>query len=183
MAAGIKTRVTAEEFEAFERLPENTEKKFELIGGEIVEMPSNAYSSEVAARISGELYLYLKNHPIGHVTGEQGGYRVFGERYAPDVAFISFARQPQLAREGYNPNPPELAVEVVSPHDDAELLSIKIGNYLGAGALVWVVYPEKKEVHVFAVGQPVKILDVTDTLDGGDVLPNFTLAIKDIFPE
>ena len=31
--------------------------------------------------------------------------------------------------------------------------------------------------------EKTKIFDIDDTLDGADVLPGFTLAVKDIFPE
>ena len=82
-------RYSLVEFEAFIDLPENAERFFEFIGGEILEVPSNTYSSKIASRISGFIFMYLLQNDIGHLTGEQGGYMVFGERYAPDVAFIS----------------------------------------------------------------------------------------------
>lgn len=88
--------VTTEMFEAFIQQPQNADKLFELIGGEIFEVPSNPYVSKIASRISGELYIYLKTHDIGHLTGEAGGYMVGGERYAPDVAFISYEKQAEL---------------------------------------------------------------------------------------
>ena len=106
---------------------------------------------------------------------------VSGERYAPDVAFISVARQPELAKEGYNPNPPELAVEVVSPNDSERKMTRKVVNYLAAGTLVWLVRPEEKQVEVYATGKPVKTLGINDTLDGGTVLPGFTLKVSEIF--
>lgn len=49
--------------------------------------------------------------------------------------------------------------------------------------MVWLVYPEAKEVEVYRPGQPVQIISAAGTLDGGEVLPGFTLAVKDIFPE
>ncbi len=80
---------------------------------------------------------------------------VSGERYAPDVAYISKKRQPELARVGYNPNPPELAVEVDFPsiYKSQEDLRIKVANYIAAGTLVWVVRPDTKMVEVYAPGQ------------------------------
>ena len=175
--------MTVEEFDAFADLPENSEKILEFVGGEIVEVPSNAYVSQVAARISGYIFIFLLQHNLGHLTDGQGGYMVAGERYAPDVAYISKERQPELAKEGYNPNAPDLAVEVDFPSSlqSQRILRRKQGNYQIAGTLLWVVYPETKEVEVFAPGQPVKILGINDTLNGGAVLPGFTLAVKDIF--
>lgn len=40
-----------------------------------------------------------------------------------------------------------------------------------------------KIVVVFAPGSPARTLGINDTLDGGAVLPGFTLAVKAIFPE
>lgn len=182
MVFATKPRITAEEFEAFDQLPENAEKKLELIGGEIVEVPSNPYASEIASLINWALVSYIKQNPIGRVTGEQGGYMVSGERYAPDVAFISKARQPELVRKGYYPQPPDLAVEVISSPEEEKHLPVKIGNYLAAGTQVWVVFPESQTVQVYAPAQPVKILTITDTLDAPTLLPKFALAVKDIFP-
>ena len=78
--------------------------------------------------------------------------------------------------------PPDLAVEVVSPSDEPRQRSIKITNYLAAGTVVWMVYPLARELEVHAQGQRVRIYGVEDTLEGGDLLPGFEMAIKDIFP-
>jgi Uma2 family endonuclease len=178
-------RMTVEEFEYFVNLPENAEKLFEFIGGEVVEVPSNPYASYISSRINRRLGNFVEERDLGFVTGEAGGYMVSGERYAPDVAFISKARQPELARQGYNPMPPDLAVEVDSPstYESQQNLYIKVANYLAAGTVVWVFKPESKRVEVYTPGQPVRILGVDDVLDGGDVLPGFTLALKDIFTD
>ncbi len=179
----IQTYLTVAEFDRLTELPENADRLLEYIGGEVVEVPSNAYGSEIAGIIFGELYIFLKGRNLGHLTGEAGGYKVSGERYAPDVAYISKERQPELAKKGYNPNPPEFAVEVVSPTDDEEKLLIKVGNYLAASTLVWVVRPATQKVEVFSPGQQVRIVGLDGVVDGGTVLPGFTLAVKDIFAE
>lgn len=177
----VALRTTLEEFESFINLPQNLDKRFELIGGEIFEVPSNPYSSQIAALMIAALLWYLKQHDLGHVTGEGGGYMVAGERYAPDVAFISKKRQPHLVREGYNPEAPDLAVEVMS--DITPKILRKVGNYLAAGTTVWVVYPDSQTVEIYAPAQPVKILGIHDTLDGGSLFPGFQLPVKEVFPQ
>src|SRR5829696_4954055 len=92
---------TVEEFEAFTELPENVDSLFEFIGGEIFEVPSNPLVSKFASRMNLYIGMYLLQNNIGHLTGESGGYMVSGERYAPDVAFISYEKQPELASQGY----------------------------------------------------------------------------------
>ncbi len=182
MAIQDRTKLTVEEFDRLADLPENADLLLEYIGGEVFEVPSNPYVSEIAAIIMFYIQLHVRERGIkGHVTGEAGGYKVSGERYAPDAAYISAARQPELAHSGYNPNPPELAVEVVSPNDKEENLTIKVANYLAAKTLVWLVRAEEKQVEVYAHGKPVKVLGINDTLDGGDVLSDFKLPISKIF--
>ena len=186
MAIPDRVRVTIEEFDEYINRPENADRLFEYIGGEILEVPSNAYASEIGYNIGFPIKLFLRENNIaGHVTGEAGGYMVFGERYAPDVAYISSARQPQLAKEGYNPIPPELAVEVDFPstYKSQEDLRFKVANYLAAGTTVWIVRPETKVVEVYTPGKPPAIVGIDGVLDGGDVLPGFKLPVKDIFPE
>jgi Uma2 family endonuclease len=176
-------RLTVEDFEAFTELPENADKLFEFIAGEIVEVPSNPYASKVGGLFFGEFYIFLKGKDLGHLTGEAGGYMVNGERYAPDVAFISKAKQPMLAIQGYNPNPPDLAVEVDFPSTPKtqQIMRAKIFNYSAAGTVLWLVLPETKTVEVYIPGKPVKVHGMDGILDGGEVLPGFTLAVKDIF--
>ena len=177
-------KMTVEQFDEWVNLPQNANRLFEFIGREVIEVPSNPYSSHIGTEISFRIKLYLYERKIdAHVTGEQGGYMVAGNRYAPDVAYLSKEKQPELARTGYNPNSPDLAVEVNSPTDTEQNIAIKVGNYLAAGTVVWIVRPDEKQVEVFAPGQSVQILGEEDTLDGGKVLPNFELAVKKIFPE
>lgn len=178
--------MTAEEFERYALRDENANNILEFIDGEIVVVPSNPFASKISSLI---IYFILdfirKNNIQGHVTGEAGGYRVGGDRYAPDVAFVRADKQAEVATEGYNPVPPDLAVEVEFPTSikSQRRLEKKLARYANDGTTVWVVYPETREVEVHAPGEAVKILGIDATLEGGDILPGFTLALKDIFPE
>jgi Uma2 family endonuclease len=178
-----KRLYTPAEFERFLQLPENADKRFELINGEIYEVPSNAYCSEIAMLIVHFLLRFILEHGIaGHVTGEGGGYIVAGARCAPDAAYLSAARQKVLAKQGYNPIAPELAVEVVSPTDKEDELAEKLEKYAAAKVLVWVVYPERKVVEIFSPGKPRKVVGIDGELTGEDVLPGFVLPVHRIFP-
>lgn len=180
----MTARITAEDFDVLVQLPENADKLLELIGGEIVEVPSNPYASKISSRFNRFVGTFVDDNDLGHVTGEAGGYMVAGERYAPDVAYISKERQPELARQGYNPNPPDLAVEVDFPstYESQRRLRIKIFNYLMAGTVVWAVFPDTQTVEIYVPGQFVKILGISDVIEGEPVLPGFRLAVKEIFP-
>lgn len=178
--------VTLAEFEAWIDATNHLDQRFEWIGGEIVEVPSNPYVSKVAGWILTAINLYLLMNDIGHSTGESGGYIVNGERYAPDVAFISYERQPELTHIGYNPQPPNLAVEVISNPDNREEqanLRRKLANYLAADVMVWIVNPYERWVEVYQWGKPVEVLEEDDLLLGRDILPGFTLPVSAILPK
>ena len=181
------TKITVEEFDIYAEQPENADRALEFIAGEVYEkVPSNAYASKISMRIG---YLIQKHlAEIGqfddHVTGEAGGYKVYGWRLAPDVAYLSAAKQPELDRLGYNNLPPELAVEVDYPStkESATMLGRKLWAYASAGTAVWIVYPETQTIEVYEPGRDSVILDINATLEGGDVLPGFNVPVKSIFP-
>lgn len=176
-----RLHMSLEAFDAFVQQPANADKLFEFIQGEVVAVPSNPLSSKIALRLGRYLDTFADENQLGHVTGEQGGYQVNGQRFAPDVAYISFERQPELPATGYNPNPPQLAVEVISPTDRHSLLSMKIQHYMLAGCEVWEVDPVAKTVLVLRPGQPPVLLEADATLDGGELLPGFKLPLKKLF--
>jgi Uma2 family endonuclease len=174
--------MTIEEFDVFVLRPENIDRNFEFIGGRVYDTLTSPLSSQIAACMAGILGLFLLSKDIGYLTGADGGYMVSGERYIPDVGFISYARQPQLSyTDGYNPIAPDLAVEVLSPSNDDEKMRIKIHHYQAAGTVVWLFDVEPQTVEVYIPGKPVIILGIQDMLDGGTVLPGFKVAVKDIF--
>ena len=179
-----RTFVTVEEFDRFVDLPENADKLFEYIGQEAVEVPSAPYTSAVASQISFHIGKLVPSQQIGHITGEGAGYVVNGERYVPSLAYTSRLRLNALPRTiGYVPLAPDFAVEVLSPFDSEGHLLRKIAGYLAAGTLLWIVYPETKTVEIYAPGEPMRWVSIDGELDGGDVLPGFKLAVKEIFPD
>ncbi len=181
----IQEAMTTTEFWDYCQLPENQARFFELVEGEIIEvLPANPRSSEIAVEIAFLLITYFRQNPFGRVTGEQGGYNLTPTTtVAPDVAFISKERQAEFPARGVNPIPPDLAVEVMSPSDAYPDVLRKVSLYLQHGTrLVWVVNEAESAVIVHT---PLgfKVYQLTDALDGGDVLPGFSLPVKDIFVE
>ena len=63
-----KTRTVAE-FDQFVALPENADRQFEYSRGEIIEVVSNNYSSEIAMIIGAMLLVFVKKNNLGRVTG------------------------------------------------------------------------------------------------------------------
>ncbi|MEO8394955.1 MAG: Uma2 family endonuclease, partial [Chloroflexota bacterium] len=126
---------------------------------------------------------------LGYTTAAETGYILFKNPtgkdtvVAPDVGFISKQRLPQGLPKGYIPVAPDLAVEVVSPGDRADEIDQKVVLYLRYGTrLIWMVYPKTKTV-IAHTANGIQRFDINDTLEGGDVLPGFKMAIREIFSE
>ena len=103
----------------------------------------------------------------------------------PDVSFIRRERAPSGdALDKFTEGPPDLAVEVVSPSNAAGKIARKVGEYLASGAgLVWVAYPSKRLVIVHTPDGAKRMVREPESLDGGEVLPGFTLPVAEVFAE
>jgi Uma2 family endonuclease len=53
--------------------------------------------------------------------------------------------------------------------------------FAGGAQLVWHVDPDKRTVKVYTAVYQFTELDAGQTLDGGSVLPGFSLSLKDWF--
>ena len=126
----VKTRLTAEEFFA---LPLELG---ELVDGEVrEERPPKPEHGRIALRIGYHLMRWLEETGRG-VAGVEGGFvlRRDPDRVrSPDVWFLSHERLKEVTREGFYEGAPDLAVEVVSPGEEAEGVLAKVLDYLEAG--------------------------------------------------
>jgi len=103
---------------------------------------------------------------------------------APDVAFVRTDRVPPPdERRKFAELAPDLVAEVTSPSDRVGEVNSKVAQWLDAGVrLVWVVDPESRIVVAHQPGGVAHLLRGDDVLDGGDVLPGFSLPLRDLFP-
>lgn len=156
----------------------------ELVEGTLVEKAVGQYESQLAVILSYYLMDFLIKHPMGIVLGADGGHRLdIGLIRMPDVAFISHDRLDALkTRPAVVPFAPDLAVEVISPGNTSGEMERKLQEYFDAGVkLVWYVYPETQTVSVYRSIDQARELKIDDSLDGEDVLPGFTLSIREWF--
>ncbi len=173
-------QLTLEEFHIFCEQSENRDKLFELIDGDKVQKVPSFKPSQIAMRIG--WFVGNFSDDFGYVTGADGSYSLSEhDEFIPDVAFISKARLPQ-APEREVIGAPDLAVEVKSPTDSKRQMRLKAEAYLRFGTkIVWLVFPDEQRVEVYLPNQDVVEVDIDGVLEGGDVLPGFTLKARDIF--
>lgn len=77
---------------------------------------------------------------------------------------------------------PDFVVEVLGVHNTRAEMSRKRREYFHAGVrLVWMVDPRARTVAVFQSPEEVKIVDQQGLLDGGDVLPGWSIDLSRLF--
>jgi Uma2 family endonuclease len=159
--------------------------RFYIIDGELFEDVSAPVSSIAAVRIVIKVGAFAAHHRLGELQGADGAY-VLRENpdtvLIPDLSFVRAERMPPRNEQiKYFRFAPDLAVEVLSPSNRRVEIDRKIAIYREAGVpLVWLVDPFKQTVEVFtATG--VRSLTAADTLDGGEVLPGFSLPLAELF--
>ena len=159
----IQTLITAEELW---RLPDDGQRH-ELVGGELRTMPP---SGEEHGTIAAETGFLLTTNP--------------DTVRAPDVACISHQRVgPAGPARGYRRGAPDLVAEVIAPTDLYTAVAEKVATWLAHGTrMVLVLNPRGRTVTVHRSPTQVRQLTVTDTLDGEDVVPGWSMPVRDLFP-
>ena len=179
--AAQKIGITLDEFVQYALLPENAERRLEFIDGEIVEMtPGRTWNSGVGHLLAHKVFGFCEAHNLPcYISGGDGDYAVQEHVVCPDFAY----KRTPLSKDYPDREPPLWAVEVISPTDKAPDIRNKRQVYFQAGILLWEIYPQSQSIDMYAPGQPVKTVGIDGTLDGGDVLPGFTLAVRDLFTD
>jgi len=162
------------------------DKRYELINGEIVEMGrANRIHTILGTWLIVQIGIYLKaNNLEGDLCGPDGTYYLDAKNTrVPDVSYLTTASAAKIpAGSVYNPFAPDLAVEIKSPSNRHSEMRKLARLYIESGArLVWTINYEDKIVHVYRPGQLAVELDEDDVLDGGDVLPGFTVKLAEMF--
>jgi Uma2 family endonuclease len=167
------------------RLWKSEGRMCELVDGTLVAKPMAWDESNIAGLVQTAINIYLAEHPIGMTGGEQGLMKLMpGLVRGPDVSFVGWYQIPdRTARRGPVPTVyPDLAVEVLSKGNTRGEMARKRKEYFLAGThLVWQVNPRKRTVDVYTAPDEMTTLTEADTLDGGDVVPGFTLRVRSIF--
>lgn len=166
------------------RMPD-TKPASEYACGEAVQKPMPTVShSAIQGYLIAMLFPFLTRTGLGRVFpelrcifGPPGRQRVF----VPDLTYVA---QDRLPSEQYLYAAPDLAIEILSPDQPMARFSDKIQFFLLNGVrLVWIIDPADRTVAVLAPEQEPRLRSAGDTLDGGDVLPGFSVAVDEIFAQ
>ena len=168
-------------------------KGFELVRGKLVGGPrklmaNNTQHGQIAFDLAALVRPYLKQSGLGVGLSEVGFLLSHGPDTvrAPGLAVVLTSRYRSAAhtKEGYFEGPPDVAVEIRSPSNSAEDIDEKVAEYFAAGArMVWTITPGRRTVMVYELDRAPRVFRFEETLDGGNVLPGFALAVAELFPD
>lgn len=172
---------TVKEFEQILAEPVNQDRLLELINGEIFEKLPTEKHGRIVIRLSAKMYDHAEENNLGKVTTE-ARHQLPGDKdnsYIPDISFISGEREE--VEEGAIPQMPDLAVEIQSPKQSPEILLEKIKGCLDKGGKMAWLFLTDEVVKVLRPGRETLTLTIEDTLDGEDILPGFSMSVREIF--
>jgi len=159
---------------------------YELIQGELHSMvPPGGMHGSSTSRLSIFAGRLIIDQDLGETFTAETGFLIRRNPdtvLAPDFALILKERLPGAITKGYVAVVPDIVLETRSLNDTKREVADKVERWLEAGVrLVWDLDPEAKVLTVYRGGQPPTALGIDDTLDGGDILPAFTVPIAKIF--
>jgi Uma2 family endonuclease len=182
----MTTETKATTAEELLRMPDDGMRR-ELIHGEVKTVaPAGHQHGRIAQRIAALLWQYATAHKLGEVYAAETGFKLASNPdhvRAPDCAFIQRERVVAVGEvAGFWPGAPDLAVEVVSPSDSFADVEEKVFDWLGAGTqAVIVVNPKKRSVTVYRSVSDVRVLGEEELLSVEDVVPGWSLPVRDLF--
>ena len=178
-----------EAFWQFVCQPENADRHFELINGELVEMPAPGEEHGfIASEIAFHIRLFDSDRKLGILTVDAGYYSQedLSTVLGPEVAFRRTDNEAPPLQKKWAPTMPDLAVEIKSPSNTLAELRQKAAIYLRRETqLVWIVIPDRRAVEVCrldANGEVEREFVAEDgALTGENVLPGFELKLAQLF--
>lgn len=173
--------------EEYGNLPDEDGVQHELVEGVLVEMPTAKPGCGLLMELIGNLLAaYVREHPLGYILRDNNGFVL---QRTPDTVRISDIAYVQRERllsinvwEDYISGAHDLAVEIVSPSDRANAVRAKARESIAAGSqLVWIVWPKTRTLTVYTLDDEPREYGADDMLDGGNVLPGFSVRVRDLF--
>jgi Uma2 family endonuclease len=148
----------------------------ELVRGELREMPpAGGERGHVTSRFHTLLAQHVYAHELGAVFAAETGFRLSRNPdtvRAPDTAFVAKRRVPAKLPQGFWPGAPDLAAEVVSPHDTVEDVEETVDDWIDAGTkMVLVINPRRKTVTIHRPKSQPVVLRAKDTFDPATLSP------------
>jgi Uma2 family endonuclease len=150
--------------------------------------PAGEEHGDVSTTFALSLGPYVRARKRGRTYPADTGFRLTRDPDTVGAPHVAFVRRERIEAtgllRGFRDGAPDLAVEVISPHDRYAEVEERAAEYLEHGArLVLVVNPRRRTVARHRPGEAAAVLTARDVLDGEDVAPGWRLAVGELFEE
>jgi Uma2 family endonuclease len=168
--------------EQFEALPDEVTERHELVEGELIPAPSSTLkNSLIRDKLLVRLNTWSSSQGLATAVSEMDVRTGSGTVRRPDISIFSAE---QIGRFAMNvapvPEPPVIAIEVLSPSEGMIAVGRKVAEYLSAGSKeVWLVDHENREIHV-RTADSERLLRDGKTRESG-LLPGFHVSVGELF--
>jgi Uma2 family endonuclease len=183
-------RITAEEFaDQKSEFPEGG-RWHELHEGRpvLLEAPDDRHGN-VVMNLSRQLAIWFRDRGRG-----RSGYAVHDlgilVRRNPDTVYVPamsyFDSGPMFSQTDLPlaTQIPRMVIDVASSNDRRREMQSRTNAFMNTGIeMIWIVDPFKKEIQVLRRSMHTLVLGTRQTLEGGQLLPEFTIPVIDIFAE
>jgi Uma2 family endonuclease len=164
----------------------NASMRHELVNGELLTMaPPGAEHGSITSRIDRSLGPHVEASDLGAALAGDPGFQLTtgpDTVRAPDVAFIRRERVPESGLpRGYFPGAPDAAFEVISPNHLYTEVDEKVAGWLTHGKRLLVGVNPRRRAKASRPDQPVRTRPEVDVLDGEDVVPGWSLPVRNLF--
>ena len=166
--------------------------RFELVRGHLVENTMSLESQWVAGQVQNRLCNHVQDNQLGRVYPDGTTYQCFNALpndpfsvRRPDCSFIRKGRvSSDQYKSGYCRVVPDLVVEVISPTDLYQNVQQRVHEFREVGCpLIWVIDPESRTALIYRGDHTVTEVGVDGVLDGGGVIPGFSVRLGDVLAE
>ena len=163
-------------------LAAHPERLLELINGRINEKVVGRKHGRYALNIGGAILNWYRENGIDGHYGTEVHHFVDEQTPFKPQPDISFAYGGEEQPGGTVKGMPDFVAEVKSPSNSYDELHEKVRLYLQYGTrLMWLVFPTSMTVEVYRADGSTATYKQGQTLSGEDVLPGFSIKIRDIF--
>ena len=167
-------------------LPDRPGVDLEMLDGKVVEMatPSFEHNEIMGKCIHAFIVICGSRFPHLRVSGHTAFILNAGTVQAPDVVLLDERTFETAERyRGALQCAPDLAVEIISPHETSAHVDDKVGNYLEAGTrTVWVLWPRRRHALAYHRDGSVQHVMAGQFLEAPEVLPGARVSLDEILP-
>lgn len=173
-------------YKDYKNLPESETKRYELLEGELVMVPSpTTYHQRISWNLERILGDFVRKHNLGSVYHAPLDVMFSQEDVAqPDIFFISEERSQIITEENIQ-GTPDLIIEILSPATAERDRTYKRTLYARNGVKeYWIVDPESKSVEVMILGERgfelLQVYKMEQSLDS-PLLKGVSINLEEIF--